>query len=186
VILSHEFWPNHALQRTRHGVVVSNRCVSRAGSLSLGRSATTRYSQTIHGFDMKKPKTIDEYILSFPSEVQAILERIRRTIRRAAPGAQEAISYQMPSFRLHRALVYFAAWKKHIGIYPPVSGDHKLERAVAPYAGEKGNLQFPLDRPIPYELIEQIVKLRVRQDRAKAESTQRKRRRPARHEVTKT
>lgn len=134
---------------------------------------------------MKKPKTIDEYISCFPLEVQAILKRIRRTIRRAAPDAQETISYQMPSFRLRRVLVYFAAWQNHIGLYPPVSGDPKLERAIAPYAGEKGNLQFPLDRPIPYDLIEQIVRLRVRQDRANTASARGKRRQGVGHGVRK-
>ncbi len=117
---------------------------------------------------MNKPKTIDEYISAFPPDVQAILQRIRRTVQRAAPGARETISYQMPAFKLHGVLIYFAAWKHHLGLYPPVRGDERLEKAVAPYAGEKGNLQFPLDRPIPYGLIEQIVTLRVKQDQAKA------------------
>jgi uncharacterized protein YdhG (YjbR/CyaY superfamily) len=74
----------------------------------------------------------------------------------------------MPAFKLHGILVYFAAWEKHIGLYPPVSGDKALEKAIARYAGPKGNLQFPLDEPIPYDLIERIVKLRVKQDSAKA------------------
>lgn len=117
---------------------------------------------------MNKPKTIDEYISAFPPDVQAILQRIRRTVQQAAPGARETISYQMPAFKLHGVLIYFAAWKHHLGLYPPVRGDERLEKAVAPYAGEKGNLQFPLDRPIPYGLIEQIVTLRVKQDQAKA------------------
>jgi len=110
-----------------------------------------------------KPKNIDEYIAAFPPEVQAILERIRLTARKAAPAAQETISYGMPAFTLGGALVYFAAFKKHIGFYPPVRGDRKLEKAIAAYAGEKGSLRFPLDRAIPYGLIERIVKLRVKQ-----------------------
>jgi uncharacterized protein YdhG (YjbR/CyaY superfamily) len=114
-----------------------------------------------------KPKTIDEYIALFSPEVQAILERMRLTIREAAPDAQEAISYNIPAFKLHGILVYFAAFKKHIGLYPPIRGDAKIEKAIARYAGEKGNLQFPLDRPIPYGLIERIVKLRVKQNSAK-------------------
>src|SRR5581483_6694345 len=109
------------------------------------------------------PKTIDEYIAGFAPEVQEILERIRGTIRRAAPAAQEAISYRMPTFKLNGNLVHFAAFKKHIGFYPPVRGDAKLAKAVSPYAGPKGNLRFPLDRPMPYDLIERIVKLRVEQ-----------------------
>lgn len=117
------------------------------------------------------PKSIDEYIASFSPEVQAILERIRLTIRKAAPDAQETISYNIPTFRLNRVLVHFAAFKKHIGFYPPVRGDARLEKAVSPYAGEKGNLQFPLDQPVPYTLIERIVKFRVKQNSSKAASS---------------
>jgi uncharacterized protein YdhG (YjbR/CyaY superfamily) len=114
------------------------------------------------------PKNIDEYIAAFSPEVRTILDRIRRTIHNVAPDAQETISYQIPAFRLNGTLVYFAAFKNHIGFYPPVSGDAKLEKAISPYAGKKGNLQFPLDQPIPYDLIERIVKLRVKQNLAKA------------------
>lgn len=116
----------------------------------------------------KMPATIDGYISQFPAAVQAVLRDVRATIRRAAPDAEETISYQMPAFRRHGILVYFAAWKKHIGLYPPVSGDKALERAVAGYAGPKGNLQFPLVEAMPVDLIERIVKLRVEQDAAKA------------------
>jgi uncharacterized protein YdhG (YjbR/CyaY superfamily) len=115
-----------------------------------------------------KYSTVDEYIASFPPDVQAILEEIRQTVRKAAPDAQEIISYGLPAFRLGGILVYFAAFRKHIGLYPPVSGDAKLEKAIEPYAGPKGNLQFPLDQPIPYGLIERIVKLRVKQEMSKA------------------
>lgn len=111
------------------------------------------------------PTSIDEYIAAAPAEVQAILEKIRMTISAAAPGAQEVISYRMPAFRLHGILVFFAAFKAHIGFYPPVSGDASLEKAIAPYAGPKGNLKFPLDQPIPYALITRLVRLRVKQDR---------------------
>ena len=113
------------------------------------------------------PKNIDEYIASFPPDVQEILERIRLTVRNAAPQAQEAISYKIPAFRLNGVLVYFAAFKKHIGFYPPVRGDAKLARAASPYAGEKGNLRFPFDRRIPYELIARLVRLRVKQKTSK-------------------
>jgi uncharacterized protein YdhG (YjbR/CyaY superfamily) len=116
----------------------------------------------------QKPKDIDGYIAQFPAEVQAVLEQVRATVRNAAPEATETISYLMPSFKQHGILVHFAAWKKHIGLYPPISGDKALENALARYAGPKGNLQFPLDEPIPYDLIERIVKLRVKQDAAKA------------------
>jgi uncharacterized protein YdhG (YjbR/CyaY superfamily) len=111
------------------------------------------------------PRDIDEYISGFAPGVRLILERIRSTIRRAAPEAQETISYQIPAFRQNGVLVYFAAFKKHIGFYPPVRGDAALKKAVGRYAGEKGNLRFPLDEPIPYALITRIVKLRARQDR---------------------
>lgn len=116
----------------------------------------------------EKPTDIDGYISQFPTEVQAILERVRETIRKAAPDAKEIISYQMPAFKQHGILVYFAAWKKHIGLYPPISGNESLEKAIARYAGPKGNLQFPLDEPMPLKLIERIVKLRVKQDGEKA------------------
>jgi uncharacterized protein YdhG (YjbR/CyaY superfamily) len=111
---------------------------------------------------------IDEYIDAFPPKVQVILERIRRTVRKGAPDAEEIISYRMPAFRQNGILVYFAAFKKHIGLFPPVSGDAGIEKAIAVHAGPKGNLQFPLDRPIPYELIGRIVTLRVKQNLAKA------------------
>ena len=123
----------------------------------------------------KKAKDIDGYISQFPADVQAILQKVRTTISGAAPEAKETISYLMPAFKQHGMLVYFAAWEKHIGLYPPISGDKALEKAVARYAGPRGNLQFPLNEPIPYGLIERIVRLRVKQDSAKA-AAKRKRR----------
>jgi len=117
---------------------------------------------------------VDEYIAGFPREVQAILRRIRQTVRAAAPGAREIISYRMPALRQHGVLVYFAAFKKHIGFFPPIKGDVKLEKAAARYAGEKGNLRFPLDEPIPYGLIKRLTQLRARQDRAGAKSKPRR------------
>jgi uncharacterized protein YdhG (YjbR/CyaY superfamily) len=122
-----------------------------------------------------KPKDIDAYISQFPADVQAVLEKVRATIHKATPEARETISYQMPAFKQQGILIYFAAWKKHIGLYPPISGDKALEKAVARYAGPKGNLQFPLDEPIPYDLIERIVKLRVKQDTEKAAARRKKR-----------
>ena len=122
----------------------------------------------------RKPSNIDEYISGFAPEVQAILERIRSTVHKAAPAAQETISYQIPAFTLNGVLVYFAAFKKHIGFYPPVRGDAALEKAVSRYAGAKGNLQFPLAEPIPYALISRIVKLRVKQNRVRAAAGKRK------------
>ena len=85
-------------------------------------------------------------------------------MRSAAPEADETISYQIPAFKLNGVLVYFAAFKNHIGFYPPVEGDARLEKAVSPYAGEKGNLRFPLDQPIPFQLIERITRYRVKQN----------------------
>lgn len=117
---------------------------------------------------------VDDYISQFPDEVQTILEQVRATIRNAAPDAKEVISYQMPAFKQHGILIYFAAWKQHIGLYPPISGDQSLEKAVARYAGPKGNLQFPLNEPIPYKLIQRIVKLRAKQDNEKLATKKKK------------
>jgi uncharacterized protein YdhG (YjbR/CyaY superfamily) len=116
-----------------------------------------------------KPQSIDQYITACPPEVRAILKKLRSTIRQAAPPeAEELISYRMPAFRLHGILVYFAAFKNHIGMFPPIRGDAKLEAAVAKYAGPKGNLKIPLDQPFPYALVTRIVKFRVKQNLAKA------------------
>lgn len=120
------------------------------------------------------PVSVDEYIHGFSPEVQAILQRVRQVVREAAPDAQEVISYRMPAVKQNGVLVYFAAFKNHIGVYPPITGDARLQKAIAPYAGEKGNLRFPLDKPMPYDLISRITALRVKQDAAKAESRSKK------------
>ncbi len=125
---------------------------------------------------MEKADTIDDYISQASIEVKEILQKVREAIRDAAPNANEVISYGMPAFKQHGILVYFAAWKKHIGLYPPISGDAAIEKAVAKYAGPKGNLQFPLDEPMPYALIKRIVKLRVMQDHDNHEAKRAKRR----------
>jgi uncharacterized protein YdhG (YjbR/CyaY superfamily) len=120
-------------------------------------------------------KSIDEYIAACSPAVQPTLRKLRATIRRAAPpDVNEAISYRIPAFALHGTLVYFAAFKNHIGLYPPVQGNAKLQARLAPYAGPKGNLKFPLDRPIPYALIARIVKFRVKQNLAKAKLQRKK------------
>jgi uncharacterized protein YdhG (YjbR/CyaY superfamily) len=111
--------------------------------------------------------TIDEYIAAFSPEVQSILQRVRQAARQAAPEAQEVISYRMPALKQGGILVYFAAFKSHIGLYPPVSGDPAVVKAIAPYSGEKGNLRFPFDKPIPYDLIARITALRLKQNLAK-------------------
>ena len=121
------------------------------------------------------PESIDGYIAGFPPEVRAILERIRATIRDAAPDADETISYRMPAFMQNGVLAYFAAFKAHIGFYPPVRGNASLEKAASRYAGEKGNLRFPLDEPMPYALIRRIVRHRVKQNLAKAAARKKKR-----------
>jgi uncharacterized protein YdhG (YjbR/CyaY superfamily) len=115
-----------------------------------------------------KPGSVDEYIASFEPEVRAILQKVRATVRAAAPGATEIISYRMPALKQHGVLVYFAAFKSHIGFYPPIRGSAKLEHEASVYAGEKGNLRFPLDKPIPYKLISALTKLRAKQDAANA------------------
>jgi uncharacterized protein YdhG (YjbR/CyaY superfamily) len=112
--------------------------------------------------------SIDDYIATQPAKVKAILKRIRSTIRKAAPTAIERISYRMPAFALNGILVYFAAFKHHIGLYPPVrGGDKNLMKLKAEYEGPKGNLKFPFDQPIPYALIASITKLKVQQNLAK-------------------
>ncbi len=122
------------------------------------------------------PASVDAYIASFQPEVRAVLEQVRQAVRKAAPDAQEVISYQMPALRQHGILVYFAAFKKHVGFYPPVRGDTRLERAAAPYAGAKGNLRFTLDEPIPLALIERLTRHRVKQNLASAADKRGKRR----------
>ena len=107
------------------------------------------------------PTTIDEYIARFPSNVQAILHKIRQTIREAAPDAEESIKYRMPTFTLKGNLVYFAAFKHHIGFYPAPRGIEAFKDELAAYEGAKGSIRFPLDRPLPLNLIRRIVQFRV-------------------------
>ncbi len=120
------------------------------------------------------PQNIDEYIAGFPQEVQEKLEKIRGTIRAAAPEAKEKISYGMPAFTLNGNLVYFAAFKSHIGFYPIPSGIEKFEEELSIYKQGKGSVQFPLDEPIPYDLITRIVEFRVQENLKKAEAKKKK------------
>src|SRR3972149_266751 len=120
------------------------------------------------------PKSIDEYISGFPGDVQAILGRIRTTIKRAAPGAEEAIRYQMPTFVLKGNLISFAAYKKHIGLYPAPTGSRQFNKELAVYRAAKSTVRVPLDGPIPFALITQIVKIRVRENLRKAEARAKK------------
>jgi len=121
------------------------------------------------------PKNIDEYIAAFPNDVQEILEKIRMTIKKAAPTAEETISYEMPTFNLKgQYLIYFAAYKKHIGLYPVPTGDADFNEEISIYQTGKGTLQFPLDKPIPYKLISKIVKLKVKENLARAAAKEKK------------
>lgn len=114
------------------------------------------------------PQTIDDYIAGFPPDVQGILEKIRMIIRQAAPEAAEAIKYQIPTFTLQGNLVHFAAFKKHIGFYPTPTGTEKFQEALSIYESGKGSVRFPLDKPIPYDLITDIVRFRVQESLEKA------------------
>ncbi len=114
-----------------------------------------------------RPTTIDEYIVQFPEDVQQVLAAIRAVIREAAPEAQEKTSYQMPGFFLKGYLVGFAAHQHHIGFYPTPSGIEAFKEELAAYKVSKGAVQFPLDRPMPYELIARIVDFRVAENQAK-------------------
>ncbi|OMD41801.1 iron chaperone [Paenibacillus odorifer] len=114
-------------------------------------------------------ESIDDYISKFPPEIQEILSTIRKVIKEAAPDAKEKISYQMPTFELHGNLVHFAAFKNHIGFYPTPNGIDAFKEELSVYKGAKGSIQFPLNQPMPYELISKIVKFRVAEDIKKAE-----------------
>ena len=108
----------------------------------------------------EKFETVDEYIDSFPEEVQTVLQKVRRTIRKAVPKGEETISYQIPTVKLHgKYVVYFSGWKNHISVYPLPSGDDAFERDIAPYKSGKGTAKFPLSKPIPYDLIERMAVL---------------------------
>ena len=119
---------------------------------------------------MTKPKDIDEYIRSYPKEIQKILEQFRVTIKKAAPQAEEVISYGMPAFKLNGMLVYFAAFKNHIGFYPAPTGSEAFKKELSVYKTGKGSVQFPLDKPMPLSLITKIVKFRVTENLQKAKT----------------
>jgi uncharacterized protein YdhG (YjbR/CyaY superfamily) len=112
----------------------------------------------------KGPKTIDEYIATFPQNVQSVLEEMRQAIKESAPQAEEVISYQMPAFRLNGILVYFAAFKNHIGFFPTTSAMVAFKEELSGYAVSKGTIRFPLDKPIPFDLVKRIVKFRVKEN----------------------
>ncbi len=110
------------------------------------------------------PATVDEYIGAFPADVQAILERVRQAIRQAAPEAIETISYSIPTFDLYgKHLVFFACWKRHLSVYPLPAGDSAFQQKIAPYKRVKSTIQLPLDKPIPYELVTELVTFLMRE-----------------------
>ena len=123
---------------------------------------------------MEKPTTIDEYIAAFPADVQDILQKVRETIKTAAPQATEAISYGMPTFKLAGNLVHFGAFKTHLGFYPIPSGLEQFKEELAQYKGGKGSVQFPFDQPMPYALITKIVEFRVTENLQKAAAKKKK------------
>jgi uncharacterized protein YdhG (YjbR/CyaY superfamily) len=114
--------------------------------------------------DQTIPKTIDDYIAGFPPDVRVILQKLRATIRKAAPTAAEAIKYRLPTFVLGGNLVHFGAFKKHIGFYATPTGNKQFREELSAYQGAKGSVQFPLDKPIPYGLVSRMVKFRVKEN----------------------
>lgn len=116
---------------------------------------------------------VDEYIAGLDGKARGVLGKVRRTVRKAAPNAREVVSYRMPALKQGGMLVYYAAFKQHVGFFPPIKGDARLEKAAARYAGPKGNLRFPYDEPIPYDLIAGLTELRARQDAEKSVSRRR-------------
>ena len=120
--------------------------------------------------DQPQAATIAEYIAGCPAKVRPILKKIRGIVADAAPKADERISYGMPAFSQDGMLIYFAAFRQHIGIYPPVRGDAKLNKELAPYRGDGGNLKFPLDEPMPYPLIKRLVKARLAEHRERLDA----------------
>ena len=109
----------------------------------------------------KRAETIDEYIVTYPREVQRLLQQMRLTVRKAAPEAEETISYSMPAFRQNGIIVWFAAFKNHIGFYPGASGISHFKKELSSFKGAKGSVQFPIDKPLPLALVGRIVKFRV-------------------------
>lgn len=120
-----------------------------------------RWSDELLPMNKRRYKTVDQYVSIFPERIQRILNRMRRAIKSAAPAVEETISYQIPTFKLRgTTIAHFAAYKEHVGFYPPAP--KAFTREVARYAGPKGNLKFPLDEPIPLDLVKRIVNYRIR------------------------
>lgn len=110
-----------------------------------------------------KPKNIDEYIETFPEDIQSVLRQIRDTVKKTAPAAEETISYNMPAFKMKKVLVYFAAYKNHIGFYALPSGNKAFQKELSKYKTGKGSIQFPLNEKIPFGLIKKIVEFRIKE-----------------------
>lgn len=124
--------------------------------------------------DQTAPANIDQYIAGFSPDVQVILDKVRMTIRKAAPEAEETIKYQLPTFTLEGNLVHFGAFKNHIGFYPTPTGIEEFKKELSAYEGAKGSVKFPLDKPIPFDLIGKIVKFRVKENLERAEAKRKK------------
>jgi uncharacterized protein YdhG (YjbR/CyaY superfamily) len=123
----------------------------------------------------EQAKNIDEYIAGFPKEIQKLLQQMRKTIKKAAPNAEETINYGIPTFTLNGNLVHFAAYKNHVGFYPAASGIEAFKKELSVYAGAKGSVQFPLDKPLPLDLVSEIVAFRVAENIEKAQHKKTKR-----------
>jgi uncharacterized protein YdhG (YjbR/CyaY superfamily) len=140
-----------------------------------GGSRSPAEFETTMKTESSAPKNIDEYIAGFPRHVQEILEKVRLTVRQAAPDAEETIKYRMPTFVLNGNLVHFAAFKEHLGFYPTPRGIEQFKDELSAYEGGKGTLRFPLDKSIPFRLISKIVKFRVKSNLEKADARRKKR-----------
>jgi uncharacterized protein YdhG (YjbR/CyaY superfamily) len=117
-----------------------------------------------------KFQTVDEYIATFPAKTKGILQQLRATIKQVAPGAEEAISYNMPAFRLHGMLIWYAGYREHIGLYPKTTVIRAFQKDLAGYKLSKGTIQFPLDQPLPLDLITRIVKYRIKENKEAAKT----------------
>lgn len=148
-------------------------------SISTIRAAICLRFEPTNNADMRSSpaRDIDSYIARFPADVQKVLQRIRTCIRKAAPGAEEVISYQMPAFKLHGTLIFFAAYKNFVSLYPAPRGAKEFKKELSAYKGGKGTVQFPLDEPIPFGLITRIVKYRAGQNLEAAKAKQLKKKR---------
>lgn len=124
--------------------------------------------------EKKEVKTVEDYLDGFPPDTRDLLRKVRETIQKAAPGAQEVISYRMPAYKLKGVLVYFAGYRHHIGFYPGASGIQAFQSELTPYKWARGSVQFPLDRPVPFKLIDDIVRYRVRENLQKSKSRNKK------------